>query len=316
MITSPGALLRAAFVLFAGLSLPSLAALALTDQTPPTAHIVREDFAPLLNQWQPASGAWSTNAGTYNSTAAGSADIATIVEYRGIDPAAPPSPEISFDQFSFSARLRNKGTGAGHLVGVAYQYQDPANYYEAVLSATGFVSLRRVLNGSASTLSSFHVGIPRNTWVDVEVQWNEGVTALSVDGQPIVSGITQREFQSGQVGLVAHGAVGQYDKVQVTTPFGDQPFKHDFSSDAPGWTPLSGQWNVANGTYNNAAVQQTNITFAPIHTGVSPDQTLHTPCTCACSIRTAARAISLESSSTIGVRGTRKSCSRRPASRR
>ena len=274
MITSPGALLRAALLVFAGILLPNLAALALTDQTPPTAFIVQEDFVPLRNQWQPASGSWSISAGTYNSTAAGSADIATIVEYRGIDPAAPPSPEISFDQFSFRANLRNKGTGAQHLVGVVYRYQNSANYYEAVLSATGTASLRRVRNGVAASLVSFPVGIPRNTWFDLEVKWNKGVTTLSVNGQPIVSGITQNEFQSGQIGLVAHGVVGQYDKVQVTTPFGDQPFRHDFSSDPPGWTLLSGQWAVLNGTYNNAAVQQTNITFAPIHTGVSPDQTI------------------------------------------
>ena len=72
-------------------------------------------------------------------------------------------------------------------------------------------------------------------------------------------------------------SVGQFDKVQVTTPFGDQPFKHDFSTDAPGWTPQSGQWNVLNGTYNNAAVQQTNITLAPISTGVTsgPEKTIH-----------------------------------------
>lgn len=274
MITPPTALLRAALLVFAGVLLPNLAALALTDQTPPTAFIVQEDFVPLRSQWQPASGSWSISAGTYNSTAAGSADIATIVEYRGIDPAATPSPEISFDQFSFRANLRNKGTGAQHLVGVVYQYQNPANYYEAVLSATGTVSLRRVRDGVTSSLVSFPVGIPRNTWFDLEVQWNEGVTTLSVNGQPVVSGITQLDFQSGQVGLVAHGAVGQYDQVQVTTPFGDQPFKHDFSSDAPGWAPSSGQWSVLNGTYNNAAVQQTNITFAPIDTGVSPHQTI------------------------------------------
>src|SRR5678815_1045636 len=246
VITSPGALLRAALLVFAGILLPNLAALALTDQPPPTAFIVQEDFVPLRNQWQPASGSWSISAGTYNSTAAGSADIATIVEYRGIDPAAPPSPEISFDQFSFRANLRNKGTGAQHLVGVVYRYQNSANYYEAVLSATGTASLRRVRNGVAASLVSFPVGIPRNTWFDLEVKWNKGVTTLSVNGQPIVSGITQNEFQSGQIGLVAHGVVGQYDKVQVTTPFGDQPFRHDFSSDPPGWTLLSGQWAVLN----------------------------------------------------------------------
>jgi hypothetical protein len=272
VITSPSALLRAALLVFAGLSLPNLAALALTDQDPPTAGIVSEDFVPLINHWEPASGTWSIGAGTYNSTAAGRADIATIVEYRRLDPAAPPSSVNPFDQFTVSARMRNKGTTAQHLVGLVYQYQDPADYYEATLSATGIVSLRRTRFGSTDTLASFILGVPRDTWVVIEVQWDASVTRISANGQLVITQPTTFAFPPSQIGLAAHGAVGQYDKVRLTTPIGDQPFKHDFSSDAPGWTPVSGQWSVLNGTYNDAAVQQTNVTLAPIHTGTIPGQ--------------------------------------------
>ncbi len=272
MITSHSALARAALLVLAGLSLPNFAALALTDQDPPIAGIVNEDFSPLREHWVPASGNWSVGAGNYNSTAAGSADIATIVEYRRIDPAAPPTSALAFDQFSVSARMRNKGTTASQLVGLVFQYQDPANYFEAAISATGVVSLRRTRFGSTDTVASLILGIPRDTWVVMEVQWSTSVTKINVNGQLVITRPTQFALPPGQVGLAAHGAVGQYDKVRVTTPIGDQPFKHDFSSDAPGWRPQSGQWDVLNGTYNDAAVQQTNITLAPIDTGIIPGQ--------------------------------------------
>jgi hypothetical protein len=77
VITSPTALLRAALVALA--SLPNFAAATLSGQEPPTAVIVREDFVPLDEQWQPASGNWSVSAGTYNSTAAGTTDLTRII---------------------------------------------------------------------------------------------------------------------------------------------------------------------------------------------------------------------------------------------
>jgi hypothetical protein len=43
-----------------------------------------------------------------------------------------------------------------------------------------------------------------------------------------------------------------------------------------GWEPQSGQWNVADGTYSNAAVQATSVTLMPIHVGVQMDSDLTT----------------------------------------
>jgi hypothetical protein len=264
VITSPTALLRAALVVLA--FLPDLAFGTLSDQTPPSAVIVREDFAPLTQEWQPVSGAWSVDAGKYNSTAAGTTDISRIVNYREIDPSAPPQPTLHFDRFTVSARMRIRGAGAG-TVGIVYRYQDSANYYEALLSSNGTVSLRRTRFGSTTQLASTDLHIQREIWYLVEIKSDQGSNTLSINGQPVFADVLQLEFTMGQVGLVTHAVVGQFDKMLVTTPFGDQPFKHDFTTDAPGWEPQSGQWNVAGGTYNNAAVQATSVTLMPIRVG-------------------------------------------------
>jgi hypothetical protein len=72
---------------------------------------------------------------------------------------------------------------------------------------------------------------------------------------------------------VTHAAVGRFDKVFLGVPFGDQPFLETFK-EAPfvSFAPQSGQWSVVNGTYRNSAVEQNDITLAPIHTGLLPNQ--------------------------------------------
>jgi hypothetical protein len=277
MAISPRTALPATLLLCASLYLPNLA-FALSDLQPPTATIVSEDFVPLRNDWVPAPGNWSIGGGTYNSLAGGNADIATIVGYRQLDPAAEFTPTITFNKFSVSARVRNKGTAASQLAGLVYEYQDPSNYLEAMVSATGVVSIRRTFLGSTATLASIILGVPRDTWVTLEVQYDRtaNTSTLLVNGEPVLANIIDRFLTSGgRVGLASRSTVAMFDKVQVTTPFGDQPFKDDFTTDAPGWTPQSGTWSVQNGTYNDAAVQQTNITLAPIHTGetVGSDET-------------------------------------------
>jgi hypothetical protein len=170
--------------------------------------------------------------------------------------------------------MRNQGTDDTHLVGLVYGYQDSQNYYELVVSATGLAFMRKVMNGIAvAEVAPSTTHIPRTQWFDVQVHWHNGKTSASVNGLGIVQDIPQSEFTSGQVGFVAHGTVGKFDKMFLGVPFGDQDFIEMFD-EAPyvTFTPQSGSWSVVNGTYVNSAVQQTNVTLAPIHTGSFPNQ--------------------------------------------
>src|SRR4030095_10397233 len=78
----------------------------------------------------------------------------------------------------------------------------------------------------------------------------------------------QPEFTRGQVGLVTHSAVGRFDKVQLTIPFGDQEFFETFDPPSVTFTPQSGQWSASNGAYRSG-VQQTSVSLAPIHTSLN-----------------------------------------------
>jgi hypothetical protein len=249
-------------------------AFAQTDQEPPTAVIVAEDFAPMSQSWQPVSGSWSVATGTYANIASGGPHISVITEYRGIRPAEAPSPELRFPEFFVRARVRNQGFNNTQQAGIVYGYQDARNYYEAVVTAQGHLLVRTVMNGIAVDVQpDFGTQTPcvRNTWCELEVRRTNGVTRVKLDGQeffapPLV--LSQPEFTSGKVGLVTHSAAAQFDKVFIGVPFGDQAFLETFDGQpSVTFTPQSGQWSVVNGSYRNSAIVHTAVTLAPILTG-------------------------------------------------
>lgn len=259
-LPSPRGLLSSAALL-----LLTAGAFAQTDQTPPTAVIVSDDFEPIHETWQTVGGSWSVRNGLYFSNA--DSGMSVITSYRGVHPADPPTMTLPFKQFTLRARMRNWGASASDEVGLVYQYQDAANFYEVVLGPWSTASIRTVVNGVGTLTASGSFGGRRGQWFDLEVQWNDGKTTIVVDGDVVLENIEQAEFDTGQVGLTAHGVAAPFENVFVGVPFGDQPFREDFIDGvAPGWTPVSGQWQIANGVYANASTQQTNLSLVPIHT--------------------------------------------------
>jgi hypothetical protein len=244
---------------------------------PPTVPLVMDDFSPMREMWQPASGRWAVGGGTYGSSLAGANDISVITSYRVIDPTVPTTtPKLDSPDFFVRGRVRNDGFDDTHHVGLVYGYQDSQNYYEAIMSAVGNLRVRTVMNGVVANeqLNAGATPCTRNTWCELEIRWHEGVTTVKVNGQPFFQPMSQPEFATGRVGFVTHSAVGRFDKMLVGVPFGDQPFLDSFGtfSSMPSvtFTPQSGQWSVANGIYRNSAVQQTSVTLAPISTGPMP----------------------------------------------
>lgn len=248
---------------------PALA-LGQSDVRPPSWPVVADNFPagdPFPQQWLPIAGTWSMSGDVYNSTAAVQSAISTLTFYDGLAPDDPGSSTLQYDEFDLRARLRNPRSEAGTLVGVVYHFQDAANFYEAVFSPTGTASIRRMVNGAMSTVvSAPYRGGGAGVWFDVEVHWDNGIATVSVNREPVLSNIVQNEFANGQIGLSSHNTAAKFDKVVVEIPIGDRDFKESFTKGLTvDWSPQSGQWAVAGGTYNNSAVNQTSITLAPIH---------------------------------------------------
>lgn len=237
---------------------------------PPTSVYMHTDFdevdSPFSPEpWQPEAGAWLASAGTYNNTSAAPTALTTITEYYP-NPNGPPNDGVndSTSGFHYRARIRSAGTSVEQLAGVVYNYVDVANYYEALFSAQGTVIVRRMLNGTLSTITSAsYKGGGTHVWFDVEIAKKAGVTNIYVNGLPVINALSQDELSGGRLGLITHYTAAKFDKVSIARPFGPQPFREDFSrAPAQYWSAGSADWSVANGSFNSTAVTATNMTLA------------------------------------------------------
>jgi hypothetical protein len=235
------------------------------DTTPPTGTLFHDEFNSANPSWLP-SGTWTVSNGLYGNATGSGDNISVIKGYEGVGLHGLGTDKIESPEYRVSARMRNQGTTDEHLVGIVYGYQDSRNYFEVVISALGAVKLRTVMNGvPVDELCCTRLDLPRNTWFSVEVHWKNGQTSVAIDGR-VVTGGSQPEFTTGRAGLVTHNAVGRFDKVDVSVPFGDQGFFELFDDSHTVFAPQSGQW-ISDEIYRNTAVNQTSITLAPPNTG-------------------------------------------------
>jgi hypothetical protein len=252
-------------VLMAMLAVGSNLAFALdSGYHPPTAVYVSEQFGAADSapfdppSWEPVGGSWKAAGGTYDNTLPAQTAVSTITEYQINPIASPPTTEVS-STFTYYARMLNKGAAATQLIGVVYDYHDTANYYEAVFSPTGTMFVRRVLDGTMTgVVTTSYYGGAQNLWFEVQIQRGDSATTIKVNGITVVSNLLQTDFFPGRVGLITHNTTGKFDSVSVGMPFGEQPFRDNFTNGMSGWGTSSPAWNAAGGTLNNTATEATS----------------------------------------------------------
>jgi hypothetical protein len=210
------------------------------------------------------SGTWATSGGTFNSTSTATS-IATIDSYVAEFADHEDPTEIFAGKFWYRARMLNQHSGSSTRVGIVYQYQGPGNFYEVSFSPAGSVFVRDVSNGVSTTVATgTYSGGGQNKWFDVEVEWTAAETIVWVNGLPVVQGIKQDRLTHGRVGLITRQTTAKFDRLLVTREYGDPEFRESFSAGAPSWEVIKGNWSVANGVYQNSAVQHGSITVLPI----------------------------------------------------
>jgi hypothetical protein len=244
-------------------------------EPPPIATVLTEDFTPLTQAWQPASGQWNVSNGFYSSTFTGATDISTITLYPGLNPGDPTDTQLRRSDYFLRARMLNRGSSSGAEVGFVFGYQDAQNFHEVVADAGNQVRLRTVINGAVIREVSVGNSEPANRWFDFELHYRNGAITVKIDGTRGQADVPVPEFPSGQIGLITHHTVGRFDKVFLGVPNGEQNFYEDFTFPPfVTFEPQSGQWSSASGGgYTNTAVQRTAISLAPVHSiGTGADQ--------------------------------------------
>lgn len=220
-------------------------------------------------QWDIATGSWATDGQTYNVTAAAAQSISVINRYIS-DPFSDDHPVELLDGYVYRVRMMNPSASAATRVGFVYNFQDPANYYELVLSPTGVVQARRVIAGAVSVVFEAPYSESRpNRWLDAVLYANGTKMQLVVNGNSIVSGLQQSELPKGRLGLVAHGTSAKFDNVKIDLPT-DSPLKETFNDGLAQRFPNgvdSNNWQIENGVLENFTVLQTNRIAVARHAG-------------------------------------------------
>jgi hypothetical protein len=212
------------------------------------------------SDWDIATGAWAADGQTFNVTAAAAQSIAVINRYQ-TDPFSEDFPVEVLGQYVYRVRLMNPSADGATRVGFVYNFQDPANYYELVFSPTGIVQVRRVIAGAITVVfeAAYKEGGP-GRWVNAELYYGGAKVQLVVNGNSIVSGLTQNELPQGRLGLVAHGTAAKFDHVIIDLPT-DRPLKETFNDGLAQRFPNgvdSNNWKIENGVLKNFTVLQTN----------------------------------------------------------
>jgi hypothetical protein len=233
------------------------------DHRPPVAKLFQHEFTE-GQALRAVSGVWATSGGTFNSTSTTTA-IATI-DFCTVPllDEAPPVTDIG-NKFWYRARMLNQRSESNTRVGIVYLYQDSANFYEASFSPTGSVFVREVTNGVGTTVATgTYSGGGQGKWFDAAVEWTADETVILVNGLPVVRGIKQNARPSGRLGLITRQTTAKFDRLLVTSPYGDQEFRESFSAGAPAWDVIHGNWGVVNGVYQNSAVEHASLTLLPV----------------------------------------------------
>jgi hypothetical protein len=273
--------------------LPAFALAQDSGFAPPTAVTFFDDFdssAPLPANWQIDAGNWVASNGTYNSQSVAPFARTTITEYvNPLRPDHPPNTILA--PYTLRARVRIPSGGVRQLAGVVFDYEDEANFREAVFSSSGTWQLRKVSFGVSTTFAAggYSGGGP-NVWFDVEVGHGFHIVTVKINGNLLASvNMGAPPTFGARVGLTTHETVARFDKVSIAvlccqSPVTNgipQPLRNHFNGVFPpgflggNWTKFSGEWSVVSNVLTTPSVQATSALWHEyFYIDIAPGSTL------------------------------------------
>jgi hypothetical protein len=148
---------------------------------------------------------WSVQNGTLNNVDVGSNETAPLNVFHDLA------------DIEFRARIVNHYANAGNLVGLAYGYRAPDDYFEVVFSPTGVAKLNRVLKGvTTNVATASYSGGGQHRSFRVQLIQRQLRTTVKVNGVTVFNEVPQPDAGGAYLGLVAHWAKANFDDIFVT----------------------------------------------------------------------------------------------------
>jgi hypothetical protein len=135
--------------------------------------------------------------------------------------------------------------GTDRWLGLAVRYVDASNYYYVALRSSNVLQLRRIVNGSFSTLASMPLTVTPGRTYNVRLEAIGGTLRVYINGRQVLRARDETHEQ-GSAGLIMYRTSADYDNVIVSPNPRTVLLSDNFEgTEASWWIPRGiGNWTV------------------------------------------------------------------------
>ncbi|MDP9793834.1 pectate lyase [Catenuloplanes nepalensis] len=163
--------------------------------------------------WTASGGSWSVvNDGT------------PVYQQSGTSSdARARTGSASLADYTVTVRVKPTAVnGSNRFVAVLARAQSATSYYYLALRSNNTVELKKLVNGSSTTLASAGTTFTLNNWHTLSLEVSGSTLRGSVNGASMLT-VTDTQFASGQVGVATFNASARFDDVGVADGPGPTP---------------------------------------------------------------------------------------------
>ncbi|BCB87513.1 pectate lyase family protein [Phytohabitans suffuscus] len=160
------------------------------------------------------SSGWTTSGGTW----AVAADGSRVLRQSGTSSdARARAGQASWTDYTVSAKVKPTAfSGGNRFAAVLARAQSATSYYYVALRSNNTVELKKLVNGTATTLASTSLAVSAGTTYTVSLQVAGSTLRSTVNGGAALSA-TDTAFTSGDVGVATFYTAADFDDVSVET---------------------------------------------------------------------------------------------------
>ncbi|GAA4676546.1 pectate lyase family protein [Phytohabitans rumicis] len=157
---------------------------------------------------------WTTSGGTW----AVAADGSQVLRQSGTSSdARARAGSASWTDYTVTARVKPTAfSGTNRFAAVLARAQSATSYYYVALRSNNTVELKRLVNGTATTLASASLTVAAGTTYTVSLQVSGSTLRSTVNGGTALTA-TDTTYTAGGVGVATYYAAANFDDVVVET---------------------------------------------------------------------------------------------------
>jgi pectate lyase len=160
------------------------------------------------------SAGWTATGGTWSVAT----DASRVLRQSGTSSdARSRAGSATWTDYTVSARVRPTAfNGSNRFVALLARAQSATSYYYVALRSNNTVELKKLVNGSATTLASTSVTVSAGTTYTLSLQVSGSTLRSTVNGGSALTA-TDTAYPAGGIGVATYNATADFDDVVVET---------------------------------------------------------------------------------------------------